>query len=78
MELYDDRHAKRKAPWGTGPSCRVNILGGTVRFDNFAIGQSFQNRPTRGLVRRGRKHDAKRAVPRRNSSGRKTFGPPDI
>jgi hypothetical protein len=40
----------------------VNILGGTVRFDNFVIGQSFQELPFQelpfqGLVRLGRKRD---------------------
>jgi hypothetical protein len=41
----------------------VNILWGAVRFDNFVIGQSFQELPFQelpfqGLVRLGRKRDA--------------------
>jgi hypothetical protein len=41
----------------------VNILWGAVRFDNFVIGQSFQELPFQelpfqGPVRSGRKRDA--------------------
>src|ERR1700722_20425535 len=36
-----DHDAKRKAPWGTGPFYRMNILWGTVRLNNFVVGQKF-------------------------------------
>jgi hypothetical protein len=49
---------KKKSPVGDGAFLSGEHSWGAVRFDNFIIGQSFQELPFQGLVRLGRKRDA--------------------
>jgi hypothetical protein len=56
---------KKKSPVGDGAFLSGEHSWGTVRFDNFVIGQSFQELPLpfqelpfQGPVRLGRKRDA--------------------
>jgi hypothetical protein len=63
MEPYARSVRKKKSPVGDGAFLSGEHSWGAVRFDNFIIGQSFQELPFQelpfqGPVRSGRKRDA--------------------
>src|SRR5579863_10264535 len=66
-----DQYAKRKAPWGTGPFYRVNILGGLFGLTTLSsVNRSMGFRPQPQRVSRG----CRCGIPPDGNP----FGPPDI
>jgi hypothetical protein len=72
MEPYDHRRAKRKAPWGTGPFYRVNILGGLFGLiTSSSVNRSMGCRDTAATMRIA---PVSCGIPPYGNP----FGPPDI